>query len=92
MKDSDLMDRLIPITQFNRGQASKIIHSISGKDSVIILKNNTPTAVLMSPENYKTICDLADECQKILELDNIDEKTRKKLKGKLVKSNLIKTY
>ena len=47
-------DRLIPISVFSQGKASQIINEVFEKNiEYIILKNNLPTAVLVSVEEYK---------------------------------------
>lgn len=44
------------IGEFNRGQSSKIIRNLVGKDSTgYILKNGKPIAVLMSYERYERL-------------------------------------
>ena len=46
---ADILDSLVPITQFNRGQASRIFDHLHGESRLIILKNNQPAAIILSP-------------------------------------------
>ena len=42
----------VPITQFNRGLAGKIFEDVKKQGAKVVMKNNTPECVLMSPEEY----------------------------------------
>jgi PHD/YefM family antitoxin component YafN of YafNO toxin-antitoxin module len=55
------MDLLIPITRFNRGEANKIFDEVRLTGSKIVVKNNAPACVLMSPEAYKELVYEIDE-------------------------------
>ncbi len=41
--NQDVLNSLVPITQFNRGQASRIFDRLHQEDMLIVLKNNQPT-------------------------------------------------
>ena len=41
----------IPISLFNKGMAGKIFKSVKENGSKVVMKNNVPECVLMSPEN-----------------------------------------
>ena len=42
----------IPISLFNKGMAGKIFKSVKENGSKVVMKNNVPECVLMSPESY----------------------------------------
>ena len=46
---TDLLQSLVSITQFNRGQASRIFDRLHSERQLIVLKNNQPSAVILSP-------------------------------------------
>ena len=51
-----MVDRLIPISEFSKGKTSHIFDDVKNNHSeYIILKNNQPTAVLISVEEYKKV-------------------------------------
>lgn len=54
-KISGLIDRLVPISEFNKGQASKIFERLQMDRSLVIIKNNVPVGVLLSIEEYKEL-------------------------------------
>lgn len=49
---ADLLQSLVPISQFNKGQAAKIFDRLHSERELIVLKNNQPSAIILSPEEY----------------------------------------
>ncbi len=49
--------RTVPITQFNRGLASKIFDDVKAHGAKVVIKNNTPACVLLSPDEYLKMVD-----------------------------------
>ena len=61
---ADVLNSLVPITQFNRGQASRIFDRLHTENRLIVLKNNQPAAVILSPaeieEDYALLMEAAE--------------------------------
>ena len=55
MQFSKLLNRLIPITQFNKGKASQLFSRVQKGEPIVVVKNNVPVAVVISPEEYSII-------------------------------------
>lgn len=52
----DLTERLVPISDFSQGKAGKIFNDVAENNKeYIVLKNNQPTAVLVSVKEYRDI-------------------------------------
>ena len=49
------IDGIIPISQFNRGLAGKIFSDVKTTGPKVVIKNNMPECVLLSPEDYSLI-------------------------------------
>ena len=49
----NVLDSIIPISQFNKGQANKIFSDVKKVGTKIVVKNNVPECILMSPQNYQ---------------------------------------
>ena len=47
---SDFLQSLVPISQFNKGQAAKIFDRLRSEKELIVLKNNQPSAIILSPD------------------------------------------
>ncbi len=57
MNTVNLLDSIIPISQFNKGQANKIFSEVKKFGTKIVVKNNVPECVLLSPQNYQRMMD-----------------------------------
>ncbi len=64
---ADVLTRLVPITQFNRGQASKIFDRLHSEPELIVLKNNQPSAVILAPNEYSRLARIAESYMLLLE-------------------------
>lgn len=64
-KPAQLIDRLIPISDFNKGQASKIFTRLQIDKSLIIVKNNLPIGILLSVDEYRSLTTKSDDDQKL---------------------------
>ncbi|MCH5251297.1 MAG: type II toxin-antitoxin system Phd/YefM family antitoxin [Lachnospiraceae bacterium] len=61
------LSRLIPITQFNRGQASRIFDRLRSEPELVVLKNNQPSAVILSPDEYTRLAEIEENYMLLLE-------------------------
>lgn len=65
----DFTERLVPISDFSQGKAGKIFADVAENNhEYIVLKNNQPTAVLVSLKEYKEIQEKASRLEKLLEM------------------------
>lgn len=63
---ADVLNSLVSVTQFNKGQASKIFDRLRTEHQLVVLKNNTPSAVILSPEEYKRLSEIEENYQLLL--------------------------
>ena len=49
----NVLDSIIPISRFNKGEANKIFSDVKKFGTKIVVKNNVPECVLMSPQTYQ---------------------------------------
>lgn len=64
MIEKNLLNNLVSVTMFNQGQASKIFNRLQDEKQIVVLKNNVPTAVLLSPDEYDRLLSLAEKGEK----------------------------
>jgi len=57
----NIMDSIVPITRFNRGEANKIFEEVSEYGTKIVLKNNVPTCFLVNPERYEEMVEALED-------------------------------
>lgn len=69
----DLTERLVPISDFSQGKAGKIFNDVAeNNNEYIVLKNNQPTAVLLSVKEYRDIQEKIAKLEAFLEkIENI---------------------
>lgn len=53
----------VPISNFNRGLAGKIFADVRTSGAKVVIKNNMPECVLLSPEEYIRIIDRLEEAE-----------------------------
>lgn len=64
---ANILQCLIPISQFNKGQAAKIFDRLHTEKELIVLKNNQPSAVILSPEEYSRLTEIEEDYLLLLE-------------------------
>ena len=77
---TDFLQSLVPISQFNKGQAAMIFDRLHSEKELIVLKNNQPSAVILSPEEYTRLTEIEEDYFLLLEAnrrieENGDKKT-----------------
>ena len=77
---ANLLQSLVPISQFNKGQAAKIFDRLHSERELIVLKNNQPSAIILSPEEYTRLTEIEEDYFLLLEAnkrmeDNGNNKT-----------------
>lgn len=56
-----MMKTMIPITRFNKGEANKIFDEVQRAGTKIVMKNNTPACILISPEQYESLMEMLSD-------------------------------
>ncbi len=64
---ANVLNSLVPITQFNRGQASRIFDRLHAENQLVVLKNNQPAAVILSPAEYARLSEIEEDYYLLLE-------------------------
>lgn len=64
---ANIMDCLVPISLFNKGQATKIFSRLRETKELFVLKNNQPSAVILAPEEYARLTEIEENYTFLLE-------------------------
>ena len=76
----DLTERLVPNSDFSPGKAGKIFNDVAqNNNAYIVLKNNQPTAVVLSVKEYR------ETQEKLSRLERLLEKIEKRYGDSLLK-------
>ena len=70
-----LVGMIIPISRFNKGEAGRIFEEIKTDGIKVVVKNNKPACVLLSPDVYDSMLELLDEYEMLLEAQKRNENT-----------------
>ena len=65
-----MMNSMIPITRFNKGEASKIFEEVELTGTKIVVKNNNPACVLISPAQYESLMEMLSDYMLYTEAEN----------------------
>ena len=49
----NVLNIVVPISRFNKGEASKIFDEVNAQGPKLVIKNNKPTCVLIPPKDYE---------------------------------------
>lgn len=63
MSIRSVIENTIPISQFNRGLAGKIFEEVKRHGAKVVMKNNSPECVLLSPEEYIHLLDEVNDAR-----------------------------
>lgn len=64
------MKTLVPITRFNKGEANRIFSEVESGGTKIVMKNNRPACVLMSPRQYESLMEMLSDYILLEEAEN----------------------
>ncbi len=51
----NIMNAIVPISRFNKGEAGKVFDEVSKEGAKIVIRNNIPTCVLLNPQEYENM-------------------------------------
>jgi antitoxin StbD len=60
MNHLKILNNMVSITQFNKGQASKIFDRVKSEGRIVVLKNNAPSAIILSFDEYKRLTEIEE--------------------------------
>ena len=58
---TNIIDALVPISRFNKGEANKIFDEVRETGCKIVVKNNAPACVLLTPEKYQEMLEAIED-------------------------------
>ena len=77
LRTVDLLDSIIPISRFNKGEANKIFSEVKKNGVRIVVKNNVPECVLISPKDYQYMVEEYENAVLLSEAEKrMSEKTK----------------
>ncbi len=69
------MENIVPVSRFNRGEAVKIFEDLKNTGAKVVMKNNAPVSVIMSPEDYQRLMEERENMELLLEAQERSKKS-----------------
>ena len=66
----NILDSIVPISRFNKGEANRIFTEVKNDGIRIVVKNNTPECVLISPKDYQALVERYEDALLMAETNN----------------------
>lgn len=57
------LNHTVPISDFNRGKAGKIFSDVKTSGLTVVMKNNAPECVLLSPDDYSKLIERLENAE-----------------------------
>ena len=73
---NSVRNSLVPISRFNKGEANKIFEEVKDTGFKIVLKNNVPTCVLITPETYEKMLEIIEDYNLFMEAEKRMKNTK----------------
>ena len=69
MVASNMLNSIVPISRFNKGEANKIFDEVNKSGFKIVVKNNKPACVLITPETYQEMIEIIENYNLYIEAE-----------------------
>lgn len=66
---TNMLNSIVPISRFNKGEANKIFDEVNKTGCKIVVKNNKPTCVLITPEAYQDMVEEIEDLKLCMETE-----------------------
>jgi len=84
-------EHLVSISDFSKGKTSKIFDDVKNNNTeYVVLKNNQPTAILVSMEMYKELVEKANKMEILLE--NIEDSRLLNLAQGIIENSVVESF
>ena len=64
--NAETLHSLVSISQFSKGQATQVFDRLKNEPQLVILKNNVPAAVLLSPNEFSRMAEIEENYRLLL--------------------------
>ena len=66
---AELLRSMVPVSRFNRGEAAKIFDEVELSGIKIVVKNNKPACILLSPQRYEEMVEEMEDLHLLVEAE-----------------------
>ena len=58
--NAETLKSLVSISQFSKGQATQVFDRLRNEPQLVVLKNNVPAAILLSPNEFSRLAEIEE--------------------------------
>ena len=69
MQTAEIIRSAVPVSRFNKGEATKIFDEVSRAGIKVAFKNDKPACVLLSPERYESLMEEIVDLELMIEAE-----------------------
>lgn len=62
----ETLKSLVSISQFSKGQATQVFDRLQDEPQLVVLKNNIPAAILLSPSEFSRLAEIEENYRLLL--------------------------
>ena len=63
---AETLRSLVSISQFSKGQATQVFDRLKNEPQLVVLKNNVPAAILLSPDEFSRLAEIEENYRLLL--------------------------
>lgn len=63
---AETLRSLVSISQFSKGQATQVFDRLKNEPQLVVLKNNVPAAILLSPDEFSRLAEIEENYRLML--------------------------
>ena len=64
--NAETLKSLVSISQFSKGQATQVFDRLRDEPQLVVLKNNVPAAILLSPNEFSRLAEIEENYSLLL--------------------------
>ena len=64
--NAQTLNSLVSISQFSKGQATQVFDRLKNESQLVVLKNNVPAAILLSPSEFSRLAEIEENYNLLL--------------------------
>ena len=66
MDNTETLRSYVSISQFSKGQATQVFDRLKNEPQLVVLKNNVPAAILLSPDEFSRLAEIEENYRLLL--------------------------
>ncbi len=65
-ESASVLNNMVSQAEFNKGKAAEIFNEVQNSKRIVVLKNNKPSAIILSPDEYARMAEFEEDCRLLI--------------------------